>query len=52
VQRLVPAARTEQTIAPSCARGCVAPEWDVTIVNVALPHIQRSLGFSGSNLEC
>src|ERR1700733_14752321 len=24
---------------------------DVTIVNVALPHIQRSLGFSGSNLE-
>ena len=24
---------------------------DVTIVNVALPHIQQSLGFSGSNLE-
>ena len=24
---------------------------DATIVNVALPHIQRALGFSGSNLE-
>ena len=24
---------------------------DLTIVNVALPHIQQSLGFSGSNLE-
>ena len=24
---------------------------DVTIVNVALPHIQRALGFSGSGLE-
>jgi len=24
---------------------------DTTIVNVALPHIQRALGFSGSNLE-
>src|SRR5262245_4981876 len=24
---------------------------DATIVNVALPHIQRSLGFSGSGLE-
>ena len=24
---------------------------DVTIVNVALPHIQTALGFSGSNLE-
>ena len=24
---------------------------DVTIVNVALPHVQRALGFSGSNLE-
>jgi len=25
---------------------------DATIVNVALPHIQRALGFSGSGLEC
>ena len=24
---------------------------DATIVNVALPHIQRTLGFSGSGLE-
>ena len=24
---------------------------DATIVNVALPHIQRALGFSGTNLE-
>ena len=24
---------------------------DLTIVNVALPHIQAALGFSGSNLE-
>ncbi len=24
---------------------------DATIVNVALPHIQRALGFSGSGLE-
>ena len=24
---------------------------DATIVNVTLPHIQRSLGFSGSGLE-
>jgi len=24
---------------------------DATIVNVALPHIQRALGFSGSDLE-
>jgi len=24
---------------------------DATIVNVALPHIQRALGFSGTGLE-
>ena len=24
---------------------------DLTIVNVALPHIQQALGFSGTNLE-
>jgi MFS family permease len=24
---------------------------DTTIVNVALPHIQRALGFSGSSLQ-
>ena len=24
---------------------------DATIVNVALPHVQRALGFSGSGLE-
>jgi hypothetical protein len=25
---------------------------DLTIVTVALPHIQAALGFSGSDLEC
>ena len=39
------------TLAAVVVLGSIMTILDATIVNVALPHIQTALGFSGSNLE-
>ena len=46
-----PAARRLGLVLAVIATAQLMVALDLTIVNVALPHIQAALGFSGSNLE-